>query len=118
MNVTIQLACEPNATIESVLISSNGMTDLLSNPTDNDRYFTALLSNQPPLSNQQGIVGLLLLPCAEIVRGEESITPELCKLYLIAVSNRIDSILDLWNLGKIDPRTFHNLMNVSIEILL
>ena len=61
MNVTIQLACDPNASIQTILTSAtNGMMGgggggdpaaaILSSPENCNLYFSALIANQPPLT--------------------------------------------------------------------
>jgi hypothetical protein len=135
MKVAIRLASKPSTSIDSVLTSTNGVVESLSNPTESSRYFAALLSNQPPLSNKCGIVGLLLVPCAELVQDDKNnengdnendnnggnnnggsngsgsnITPETSRMYLLAVSTHVDTILELWNNGKLDSNQFSDLM--------
>ena len=177
MNTIIQLASNPTtSSIESILTTSsnNGITDgnttnnnnILSNPLNSDLYFNALLKNQPPLSNRIGIVGLLLLPCAELEQSYNSssisrisstsisnddrnsssiididvvdddnnnsnddnssnnnnnnnkieqnvvVSPEVCKLYLMAISYRIDSILALCH-QRFESNHFNDLMKVG-----
>jgi hypothetical protein len=121
MKVIIQHASDVNASIESVLLIGNEVIYSLSNPSDNNLYFTALLSNQPPIhQNPSGIVGLLLLPCTEIVQQGTNnndhnmalLTPECCKLYLMAVSCHIDAVLGEWIYGKMESHRFNYLMMV------
>ena len=156
MKITIQLACDPNASIQSILTSAtNGMSmmgggrdgnepgaTLLSSPENTNLYFSALIANQPPLSNPSGIVGLLLLPCSCMsiqvdamdanrmmamkreggsndcnsngnVGGSSYVSPGICKSYLIAVAARIDSVLNEWNANRLDARYLTDLLKVS-----
>ena len=164
MNTIIQLASNPTtSSIESILTTNNNNI-ILSNPLNSDLYFNALLKNQPPLSNRIGIVGLLLLPCAELEQSYNSssisrisstsisnddrnsssiididvvdddnnnsndnnnnnnnnnkneqnvvVSPEVCKLYLMAISYRIDSILALCH-QRFESNHFNDLMKVG-----
>ncbi len=156
MKLAIRRACEAGATIDSVLNTTNGMViePIFSSPSsssssslsmESNHYFSALLSNQPQISNRSGIIGLLLVPCPEIVSSYERSTasnsnisdndndnaggnatrtvapaqgmnPELCRLYLVAVSTHVDAILELWNHGTLDSRRFDDLMKVSLFV--
>jgi len=155
MRLAIRRACETGATIDSVINSTNGMVveSIFSSPpsssssVESNSYFSALLSNQSPVANKSGLVGLLLVPCPEIVLSYETnsststsgagngnnrsgsnnaggnasaaaapaapavgMNPDLCRLYLVAVSTHVDAILELWNLGILDSRRFDELM--------
>ncbi len=120
MKTVVQHACDPSATITSIINYANATHESILNPPDANIYFSALLSNQIPLTTQAGIVGLLIAPSKDIEseggrkRNEDRvISPDLCHTYLLAVSTHVDCVLELWNLGRLDSRHFDNFMKVS-----
>ena len=136
MKKVVQHACDPTATINSILNFANELhhESIVSNPSAANTYFSALLpsstlspssssssrsNNNIPLLTQAGIVGLLLVPSKEIeeegVREMKTMTPDLCHLYLVAFSSHVNCVLDMWNSGKLDSKCFNDLMKVSDE---
>ena len=132
MKSVVQHACDPSATITSILnISNNNHSEeSISNPENASIYFSALLSNsnQIPISTQVGIVGLLLAPMNDIVdqhqqRGLGSslnisvVDADLCRTYLMAFSRHVDAVLDLWRMARLESRHFADLMKVCELIM-
>lgn len=129
MKSVVQHACDPSATITSILnISNNNHSEeSISNPENASIYFSALLSNsdQIPISTQVGIVGLLLAPMNDIVDQHQNqrgllgsslnisvVDADLCRTYLMAFSRHVDAVLDLWRMARLESRHFADLMKV------
>lgn len=127
MEAAIQRATEHDATVDSVL-RYTGVHETLTNLSNSNLYFTALntvaastsastssaaaaAASSSTSPHNAGIVGLLLLPAAEVMEGNH-LSVDQCRLYLRVVARHVDSILGVWGNGQIAHYHFHSLMKV------